>query len=194
MKGKGLTKESIVAAAVELVEEKGYNNFSVRELAQRLHVKAASLYNHLTSIDDVNREIGRLAVERMDRLLEEAASGKERDQAIEALGYAYRNFVKENYEMYRAILGMPALNQEGSLEIGRESVRVIRQAVAQYKISRENAIKFSRSFRSALHGYVSYEMTGYFTATNVTTDESFAFLIQGYVHWINRLEDENTEH
>ena len=43
MKGKGLTMEVIVGAASELVEEKGYNNSSVRELAQRLHVKAASL-------------------------------------------------------------------------------------------------------------------------------------------------------
>ncbi|RHS64340.1 TetR/AcrR family transcriptional regulator [Clostridium sp. AM45-5] len=85
MKGKGLTMEVIVAAATELVEEKGYNNFSVRELAQKLHVKAASLYNHLNTIDDVNKEIGLKAVSHMNEYLEQSAEGKEKDEALRAL-------------------------------------------------------------------------------------------------------------
>ncbi len=39
-----LQMDGIVAEATKLVEEKGYGNFSVRELAQCLHVKAASSY------------------------------------------------------------------------------------------------------------------------------------------------------
>lgn len=193
MKGKGLTMEVIVAAATELVEEKGYNNFSVRELAQKLHVKAASLYNHLNSIDDVNKEIGLKAVSHMNEYLEQSAEGKEKDEALRALAYAFRSYVKNNYQMYRAIMEMPALNRDGSLEIGRESVKSIRRVVAEYGISREDAIKFSRSFRSALHGYASYEMAGYFTATNVTGDESFDFLVDGYVEWLNRLEEKEKQ-
>lgn len=190
MKGKGLSMESIVAAAMELVEEKGYNSFSVRELAQKLHVKAASLYNHLNSIDDVNKEIGLKAVNQMNEYLEESAAGKEKDEALRALAYAFRSYAKNNYQMYRAIMAMPALNRDGSLEIGRESVKSIRRVVAEYGISREDAIKFSRSFRSALHGYASYETAGYFTATNVTGDESFEFLVNGYAEWLKRLEEE----
>mgnify|MGYP002547240479 CR=1 FL=1 len=43
MKGKGLTLEMIAETASRLVEEKGYNKFSVRELALRLNVKATTL-------------------------------------------------------------------------------------------------------------------------------------------------------
>ena len=32
-------------------------------------------------------------------------------------------------------------------------------------------------------------MAGYFTATNVTGDESFDFLVDGYVKWLNQLEE-----
>ena len=72
MKGKGLTMEVIVGAASELVEEKGYNNFSVRELAQRLHVKAASLYNHVSSVADINRAVGVHATNKLNDALEKA--------------------------------------------------------------------------------------------------------------------------
>ena len=78
MKGKGLTISSIVEAATELVIENGYNNFSMRELAKKLHCKAASLYNHIEGIDDINREIGSYASELMNDALEKAVAGKSR--------------------------------------------------------------------------------------------------------------------
>ena len=110
MKGKGLTLEMIAETASRLVEEKGYNKFSVRELALRLNVKAASLYNHIDSVEDINREVGRLAMNKLNDTLERATEGKRRDEALEALAYAYAQFVKEDYELYRAIIGLPTLD------------------------------------------------------------------------------------
>lgn len=180
----------IVTAAAMLVVEKGYNKFSVRELAQKLECKAASLYNYIESFDDVNREVGRLAAKRMNDALEAAAMGKERDEAIEALAHEYRHFAKNNNQLYQAIMGLPALDQDDSLRVGRESLLVMRKVVHQYKISDEDAVNFSRCLRGVLHGFVSYEMSGYYTRKNVPVESSFRFLIQGYIGWIHRLEQE----
>lgn len=189
MRGKGLTMSVIVDAAAALVVEKGYNKFSVRELAQKLECKAASLYNHINSIDDVNREVGKLASKRMNDTLEAAAMGKSGDAAIEALAHEYRRFAKNNYELYQAIMGLPALDQNDSLRVGRESLLVMRKVVHQYKISDEDAVNFSRCLRGVLHGFVSYEMAGYYTRRNVPVEESFRFLIEGYIAWVHRLEE-----
>ncbi|HWJ78353.1 MAG TPA: helix-turn-helix domain-containing protein, partial [Niallia sp.] len=62
---KGLTINTIIETATKLVEEKGYNNFSLRELAGRLNVKAASLYYHISGVDDITKAVGELASERM---------------------------------------------------------------------------------------------------------------------------------
>lgn len=190
MKGKGLTMERIAETAMRLVSEKGYNKFSMRELAKELHCQAASLYNHIESIDDINREVGRLASEKMNALLEEATEGKERDEALIELAYAYRDFVKDENELYSAIMGMPAIPKDDTLEVGRDSLRVVRKVVAQYGISRANAVNFSRCFRAALHGFASYEVAGYYTAPEVNARESFKFLVQGYLNWIHRMEEE----
>lgn len=188
MRGKGLTMNVIVEAAAKLVVEKGYNKFSVRELAQKLECKAASLYNHIESIDDVNREVGKLASKRMNDALEAAAMGKTGDAAITALAHEYRNFAKNNFELYQAIMGLPALDQNDSLWVGRESLLVMRKVVHQYKISDEDAVNFSRCLRGALHGFVSYEIAGYYTRKNVPVEQSFQFLIEGHIAWIHRLE------
>ena len=47
MSRKGLSRDAIVDAAAALAEEKGMENLTLRELADALNVKPASLYNHL---------------------------------------------------------------------------------------------------------------------------------------------------
>ena len=191
MKGKGLTIEMIVDTALQLVEEKGYGNFSVRELALRMDVKAASLYNHVNGVEDINREVGKLAATRLNGSLARAVEGKTRDEAVMALAYAYRGFVKENQELYKAIIGMPGLDQgDGTIEVGRESMLAIRNVVCQYQIQDEENVHFSRCFRSALHGFALLEAAGYFTGKNIHSEESFRFLVKGYADWLHRLEEQ----
>ena len=48
---KGLTKEKIVSAAIEILRRNGRENFSLRVLAESLEVKAASLYKHFENMD-----------------------------------------------------------------------------------------------------------------------------------------------
>lgn len=188
MKGKGLTMDVIVTAALELVEEKGYNNFSVRELAMRLHVKAASLYNHIASVADINRAVGVHAANKLNETLERAAAGKQGREALSALAHEYRAFVKNNYELYRAVMGLPALNGDPSLvQVGRDSLMVIAEVVKEYGIPFPQSVNYSRCFRAAVHGFVSFEMAGYFTGNRVLAEDSFEFLIQGYMEWADRL-------
>ena len=74
------------------------------------------LYNHISSIDDVNRAIGTHAAAQLNGALERAAEGKKRDAALYALADEYRMFVRENYELYRAIIGLPLLDEDGAAQ------------------------------------------------------------------------------
>lgn len=48
-----LSRDRVVQAAVELADESGIGALSMRELARRLGVEAASLYNHVKGKDDI---------------------------------------------------------------------------------------------------------------------------------------------
>lgn len=49
----GTRKEEIVATASHLFKEKGYSAVSVRDIAQAMGMKAASLYNHIQSKQEI---------------------------------------------------------------------------------------------------------------------------------------------
>jgi len=46
-------KEQIIAEASQLFKEKGYNAVSMRDIADALDIKAASLYNHITGKQEI---------------------------------------------------------------------------------------------------------------------------------------------
>ena len=194
MRGKGLTAEAITDAAFELLVEKGYGNYTVRDIAVRLGVRAASLYNHIDGVESIDQEVGKRAAKMLNETLMQAIDGKEKESAIEALAYAYRSFAQENPELYRAILGLPGLGGTDELrKVGRESFQAFRQITNRYQISRETGVHFSRCYRSALHGFISLMQSGYYANKSVDAEKSFRFLIRGYAQWLASLEEESIQ-
>ncbi|MBS7528087.1 TetR/AcrR family transcriptional regulator [Fusibacter paucivorans] len=194
MRKKGLSSELIVDAAVALIKEKDSAIFSVRELALKLDVKAASLYNHIASVDDVNLKVAERVSDKINDLLVEATEGKNREDAIRAMAYAYYHYALENPQLYHFIIGLPALDQDNGIgKVGKQSIRVIRALIHRYRISHEEAVHFSRCFRGALHGFVMLETTGYFTCYGLSPESSFKFLIDGYTRWIQDLENHHMQ-
>ena len=50
-------KEEIVRVAAKLFKEKGYSAISMRDLASAMGIRAASLYNHINSKQDILKDI-----------------------------------------------------------------------------------------------------------------------------------------
>lgn len=50
-------KEEIIKTAAKLFKEKGYSAVTMRDLATAMGIKAASLYNHIASKQDILKEI-----------------------------------------------------------------------------------------------------------------------------------------
>ena len=60
-----LTRQLIVEAAVQVLDEEGYRPLSMRSLAQRLGVNHATLYNYVGHIEDVEGEAIAFLIARM---------------------------------------------------------------------------------------------------------------------------------
>ena len=174
---RGLDSHTILNAAAELAEEKGLENVTLLELAEKLGVKSPSLYNHLSGLKQLSSDIAKLALQRLEDAVRNAAVGRAKEEALMAIASAYREFAKENPELYKAILRFPEYDDTGLQETGHAVVRILYRVMEPYHYSEEETIHFVRGFRSALHGFISLEKAGFFQSTQANVDESYNLLV-----------------
>lgn len=79
-------KQLIFEAAAKLFRDKGYAATSMRDLAEAVHLKASSLYNHIGSKEEILRSICFENAERFHRAMQEVeqmeVSAAEKVQAL----------------------------------------------------------------------------------------------------------------
>jgi AcrR family transcriptional regulator len=91
----------IVAAARELVEEEGLDALSMRRLADRLGIRAPSIYKHLPDKQALeNALISTILEEQGARF---AAAVKDADDPVGAFARAYRDFGRRSPHLYRLV-------------------------------------------------------------------------------------------
>lgn len=181
---KGLDAQTILNAAAELAEEKGLENVSLLQVAEKLGVKSPSLYNHLKGLKELTVGIAKLAIGKLDDATRNAAVGRSKEDALIAIARAYRAFAKENPELYKAILRWPAYNDSDIEKAGHALVSVLYQVMEPYHCGKKETIHFARGFRGALHGFISLEEAGFFQDTEADVDESFERLVSRLISTI----------
>lgn len=188
MAQKGLTKQTVVDAAVRLIEAQGEEAFSMRLLADTLGVKTASLYNHIKSMDALLDEVCRAALRLLSGAEFQAIEHKSRAQAVRALAETYRRFGKEHAALYwlamnRAARG-GAIQEEAAYCLTEPLVRMMEG----YALPDEEKIHFRRFFRSIVHGFLSQEREGFFSHYPADPDESFRFAVERYINNLEQAE------
>lgn len=187
---RSLDLNTIIAAATELAEEKGLENVSLLQVAEKLGVKSPSLYNHLSGWKELSRGIARLAITKLEAAIRDAAVGRSKDDALFAIARAYRIFAKENPELYKAILRFPDYRDDGIQEAGHAVVRILYQVMEPYCLAQPETIHFVRGFRSVLHGFVSLEEAGFFQSSEAEVEQSFEQLIRRFLSTLKTTEED----
>ena len=193
MPKKGLSSGEILEVAERLVQERGYDHFSLRELAARLEVKPASLYNHIGGIDELNTAVALKAAERLNRALKEAVAGVEPDDAFLRAALAYRAFAAENPELYKALMRMPASDDELVVRASWESFAPMRELILSYGADGTRTVHFLRSLRAAMHGFIELTGSGFMRRGDVQRDESYRVMIQGFLSKLKELAGDQNE-
>ena len=185
MPRQGLTTETVVAAAALLAEEIGCENLTLHKLANRLNIKPASLYTHLSGIEQLYVLLSDLALKQLGTVMMDAVKGKERGDGIRAMSVAYRDYVKQNPEMYRMIMKVPYSCSEQLVNAGKNVKAILHELLSQYTKDQTKITDFSRYYHSILHGYISLEQAGFFDDA-ISVDESLSSIIESYIEQLEK--------
>ena len=181
---RNLNSDMIISVAATVIEESGYDNFTIRTLADALGVKPPSLYNHFDGLDEVKQMLSLYSIKMLGDAIRDAAVGRASEDAIREIAHAYRNFAKNKKELYKAFTEVKQTQKSSDEAVS--FVGTLHQILRPFDLSQDDKNKFLMIFRTGIHGFVTLENIGVFTEANVTDpDIYFEELIEKQILILN---------
>jgi AcrR family transcriptional regulator len=173
----GLSRDDVVAAAAELIDEIGYHELTMGLLAQRLGVRAPSLYKHVDGLADLQHRVATLATTQLGDAVRDAMQGRAGRDALTALLTATRAYVTAHPGRYTATIGAEFTGPDDPLLAA--SARVIDSIAAVlrgYGVGEAEMVHAIRTIRCTLHGFAALQASNGFQWSG-DPDETFDWMI-----------------
>ncbi len=109
------TRDALVEACAALIAEQGVAALSLRQVAQRVGIKAPSIYVHFDSKEALLAEAGRHAVDALGRVLQAADRGADARARLLSTAMGYLQFAQSQPSLF-ALLFMELPSARRDLE------------------------------------------------------------------------------
>jgi AcrR family transcriptional regulator len=185
----GLDHRRVVQAAADLADRVGIQQVSLALLADEMGVRSPTLYHYVDGLAGLHRELALLGTQELGRQLGRAVMGRSGDEAVVALGEAYRTFVKAHPGLYAATVEAAAPGDSELSAAQGEVLEIALRAISGYHLEGDDAIHMVRILRSAVHGFSTLEVSGAF-GISLDLDESFYRLLQTCIAGLRRRTSE----
>ena len=173
----GLDPAAVVAAGAALADEVGFAGLTMGRLAERVGVRAPSLYKHIAGQDDLNRRIAALALAEAADAIGAATQGSAGRDALAAAARAFRDFVVSHPGRYAATIGVEPTGPDDPLAVaGQRLLGSFTAVLRAYPVGPDETDHALRALRSSLHGFATLQSAHGFQ-WSADVDESFEWLI-----------------
>ena len=156
--------DAIVSAGRDLLESEGLGGLSMQAVADRVGVRAPSLYKRVRSRDDLIRLVAEATGAELSSRLDTVAAeqpGADPLDRLTLLARAVRAFAHASPAAYRLLFSPPSDDAGASPEsIARSASAVL--AVAAELAGPDNALNAARTVTAWTTGFISMELAGGF--------------------------------
>jgi AcrR family transcriptional regulator len=186
VKHRRLNREWVIERAVEMADEAGsVTAVSLTALAEALEIRPPSLYNHITSLEDLHDGMALFGVQQLITDLRQASLGLVGREAVAALANAYRRFAHDHPGIYPLTIRAPEPDKTELVALSQELIQMLLLIMASLGLQGDDAIHAIRGLRAILHGFTSLEAAeGYKMALD--QEESFRRLVDAYLNGLNK--------
>ncbi|WP_089252880.1 TetR/AcrR family transcriptional regulator [Asanoa hainanensis] len=158
----GDLRNALLAAALELVAERGTQGFTLAETSRRAGVSVAAPYKHFADKDALLAELARTGYERQHDLFQ-AAMAAESDpvEQLAAFAGAYVAFAAENKALFEITFGAGLEKQRypALAEAGDRVLALLRGPAARLGPETDDLI---HTIGAAAHGFAAFLAEGIF--------------------------------
>lgn len=191
MPKNGLDRNAVVKKAAELANKGGIESLSLKLLAEELHIKPPSLYNHIDSLDDLKRELMLYGWREMEQRLLKAAADLSGYEALRAMCRAFYGYATENPGVFDAMLWYNKYTDSSTMNATDSLFAYFYRFTESVNISREKAEHLMRTLRGFLEGFSLLVNNGAF-GHSASIEESFELSIGILEAGIRTLEGDDS--
>lgn len=155
------TDTAILAAACDLLEAGGPEAVTMRAVADRVGVRAPSLYKHVAGRAALLRAVSESATLEIGLVLGDAARTGDPAADVRAMAVAFRAWARRAPNAYRYLFGPFAGADRPSADLAAMAVAPLLDACARL-VGPGRALDAARLLTAYVHGFTSMELAGGF--------------------------------
>ncbi len=184
-----LDAEIVVATAGRIADDEGLDAVTLTRIARELGISQPALYRHVDGYDDLLRSLSLEGRQLLAERLREAAVGVSSDDAVRAMGRAWREVVRERPGLIAATDRYPCAGDKELEEAVEAIVDTLGLALIGYDLGPTDQVHAARALRSAFHGFAHLE-AGDGHPSPHDLDDTFEHIVDILCRGIQRLADQ----
>src|SRR3954468_6740258 len=155
-------RETLLEAALQLLEERGPGALRVRDLADAVGKSTMAVYTHFGSKQALLDQLYLYGFSRLEEQLKAVPSAASRQQELVAFALAYREFAVDNEALYGLMFerGTPDfVPSDASRQAGLTTFEMLTSRVAGWQPDSTDPAADAHLIWGTMHGLVSIELT-----------------------------------
>jgi AcrR family transcriptional regulator len=155
------TRETLLGAALRLLEERGPGALRIRDLAAAAEQSTMGVYTHFGSKQGLLEQLYLHAFERLEERLNSVPSDRQGRQALLEFALAYRQFALENEALYGLMFERAApdfVPSDASRMAGLTTFEMLAARVADWRPDFTDPAADAHLVWATMHGLVSIEL------------------------------------
>ena len=182
-----ISDELIIQTSASIANKVGLSNLSLKIIAEELNIKSPSLYNHISSLEEIKQRLMVYGWKQMEEKMLDSAVGVSGYEALKNMCYAFYDYATNNKGVFTAMLWY---NKYESVEKEKATTRLFNMIFKVMKpldISDVNINHIIRTLRSFLEGFSLLVNNNSF-GNPVSIKESFDLSLEIIMNGIKSLE------
>lgn len=187
MSKNNITEKLIIETSASLVEKVGLDNLSLKMIALELNIKSPSLYNHVSSLEEIKQKLMIYGWMQMEDKIVDAAVGVSGYDALKNMCNAFYDYATNNKGIFAAMLWYNKYENVEMKNATENLFNIIFKILKALDISENNINHIIRTLRGFLEGFCLLVNNNAF-GNPVSIKESYDLSLEIILNGIKSLE------
>lgn len=179
-----VNEKIIIETAAEIANNLGLENLSLKIIAEELSIKSPSLYNHVTSLEEIKQKLMVYGWLEMEDKMIDAVIGVTGYEALKNMCNVFYQYATTNKGVFSAMLWYNKFESEEKDKATTRLFNIIFKLLKPLNISDDNINHIIRTLRSFLEGFsllVNNKAFGNPISIKESFDMSLDIIINGII-------------